>query len=130
MIAMPWRFSRSMRSNSRSVSRAVSEVVGSSKMMMRASAPSALAISTSWRSPWRQAADRRVGARSRSTAARSSLALFAHGAPIDEGQAGDELGEAGDEEVLRDGQVGEEVELLVDEGDAARLRRRAGRAGA
>ena len=34
------------------VSRAVSEVVGSSKMTIRASAPSALAISTSWRSPW------------------------------------------------------------------------------
>ena len=40
-----------MISNKRSVSRAVSEVVGSSKMMSRACRVSAFAISTSWRSP-------------------------------------------------------------------------------
>ena len=72
MMAMPWRRSRSMMSNSRSVSRVVSDVVGSSKMIMRALLPSALAISTSCRSP----CDRRLtgvfGCTSRSTADNSS----------------------------------------------------------
>ena len=72
MTAMPLALSRPIRSNSRSVSRWVSEVVGSSKMMMRASALKALAISTSWRSP----CDRRLtgveGGTCRSTDASSS----------------------------------------------------------
>ena len=51
MIEIPCARSRLMISNSRSVSRAVSEVVGSSKMMSLACRVSALAISTSCRSP-------------------------------------------------------------------------------
>ncbi len=74
MTAMPWPCSRPMMSNSRSLSRAVSEVVGSSKMTIRASAPSAFEISTSCRSPWLSRATGVPGASSRSTAASSSLA--------------------------------------------------------
>ena len=63
--------SRSISANSRSVSRAVSEVVGSSKMMIAASSCSALATSTSWRSPGDSRSTGVSGARSRSTCASS-----------------------------------------------------------
>ena len=61
MIVLPAWCSRSMISKRRSVSRAVSEVVGSSKMRMRASTESALATSTSCRSPGDRRSTRHVG---------------------------------------------------------------------
>ncbi len=71
---MPRALSRPIWANRRSVSRAVSEVVGSSKMTMRASAPRALAISTSWRSPWLRRDSGVPGATSSSIAAKSARA--------------------------------------------------------
>ena len=63
-----------MISKSRSVSRAVSDVVGSSKMRMRASTERALATSTSCRSPGARRSTRTSGETSRSTRARDSWA--------------------------------------------------------
>jgi hypothetical protein len=110
-----------MMSNSRSVSRTVSEVVGSSKMMMRASALSALAISTSWRSPCDRPADRRGRRQIEVDLGQQLGAARPRRAAVDQRQAADQPGEAVDEQVLGDAQILEEVELLVDEGDAARL---------
>ena len=76
-----------MMSKSRSVSRAVSEVVGSSKMMICASAPSALAISTSWRSPWLSRATGVSRRQSRSTVASSSRAPLADLPAVDQAAA-------------------------------------------
>ena len=65
MIALPLPSAGDQLEQPR-VSRAVSDVVGSSKMMRRASTCSALATSTSCRSPGK-ALDQRVGRRARPT---------------------------------------------------------------
>ena len=75
-----------MISNKRSVSRVVSEVVGSSKMMIRASAPSALAISTNWRSPCESRLTGVAGGTSRSTARSSSSARAPDRTAVDQRQ--------------------------------------------
>ena len=107
-----------MISNSRSVSRVVSDVVGSSKMMTLALAPSALAISTSWRSPCESLLTSVVGAMSRSTAASSSAARARVAPRSMKGSPATRFGKIGDEQVFGDAEIAEQVQFLVDEGDA------------
>ena len=72
-------------------------------MMMRASAPSALAISTSCRSPWREPADRRARRHVEVDRGAAARALRSRTSPRSmNGRPRDQLGEPGDEQVLRD----------------------------
>ena len=118
-----------MISNSLSVSRAVSDVVGSSKIMSRACRLSALAISTSWRSPWGRPLTGVIGETCKST---SSSAFFARSLRLRRsmirGQSPNSSGKMVEEDVLLDAEIWKEAELLVDEGDPERERvARAGR---
>ncbi len=128
--------SRSIRAKRRSVSRAVSDVVGSSKIIRRASKLSALAISANCRSPGESFSTRVSGETSRSTMARNCLVWLRMALRLSMGSHA-EGREAVDKDVFGDAQVGEEVEFLVDEGHAgvvgvARVRaaHRAGRPAA
>ncbi len=107
-----------MTSNSTVVSLAVSDVVGSSNRMMRASEARTLAISTSWRSR-RQALDRRPGRHRQADVGQQFPRPVGHAPMMDERQPA-ETRKALDKDVLGDRQVGEQVELLVDEADAGR----------
>ena len=124
--------SRPISANRRSVSRAVSEVVGSSKMMILASSWSALATSTSWRSPGERRSSGVSGGEVEIDLARAARASARAMACRSMSASGPKRrrGKPVEEDVLGDGQVGEEIELLVDEGDAVAAgvgRDRAGR---
>jgi hypothetical protein len=118
--AMPSALSAATRSSSPSASAGDSAAVGSSMTRMRASSDSALAISTvccsaieSSRTVWPA---RIVPARAEALEQRVRVAL--HPPRVDH-PAPHRL--AAEEDVLGDGPVGEEVELLVDDRDAVVL---------
>ena len=105
----PTPLRRAMRSNRRLASRVVSDVVGSSKMMILMSTDNALAISTSCRSPW---ASRLTGvstSMSRPTSAKQLSRPLLHAAPIDLRQPAEGFREGPQRNVLGDGQVLEQI---------------------
>ena len=121
-----------MRRKRRSVSRCVSDVVGSSKMMMRGIELDGLGDLDELALAGRQALERRLGREvetdlleqfARACARRLARSISATG-PIRR------RGKFAEEDVLGDGEIGEEVEFLVDEGDAAGRPHRPGRRGA
>ena len=96
--------------------------VGSSMMTIRASSDSALAISTSWRCASERSATGVSGLEVDAEAVeqRRDLARRARGVSIS--RAGRTHRLAADEDVGRDVEIVEQVQFLVDEGDAGRHR--------
>ncbi len=103
-------------------------------MTSRASSDSALTISTSWRCANRQVGEQRIGREIHAQAIEQRLHLGMEAFAVDQPQrpAIDRL--AADEDIGRDVEIVEQIELLMDEGDArldrigdverARVRRR------
>ena len=104
-------------SKSRSVSPAVSDVVGSSKMMISAPVLRALAISTSCRSPGVSLSTSVSGERARFRDSSNCLARFLAARLLMKGDF-PSRGKAVDEQIVRDAEIREEVQFLVDESDA------------
>ena len=108
-----------MSSKSTSTSASLSAAVGSSMMSTFASNDSALAISTIC---WRATVSRSTGSAgssARPSRSNSSCAPPVQGAVVEEDARAALL--AADEDVLRDREVGHQVELLVDDADALLL---------
>ena len=124
--AASWLFRVRITSKSRSTSAAESAAVGSSITITLASSDSALPISTTC---W-SAMDRPRAIRAGSSGTPRRLKIAAASFCIARRSILRPLTErlAADEHVLRDGQVGEQRRLLVDDGDAGRPARRPGRA--
>ena len=101
---------------SRSASRWPSGAVGSSRMRTLGSCDSALAISTSCRSASDRLPTRRRGRNARGRAARAPRrSCAAHRADVEQAEA---ARLAAERDVLRDREVRQQAELLVDGGDA------------
>ena len=116
--AASWRTMRKRRSHSAG-ERAE---VGSSMIRMRASSERALAISTSCCSPMRRPPTRASGSSSMPRRARSFRAAATMARRSRKRPARQRL--AAEEDVGGDAELGDEVELLVDDGDARPARRR------
>ena len=109
------RFTTTIR---RRTSASASAAVGSSMMRTRAFWESALAISTRWRLATERVPTLASTSRSwLSRLSRSWRDAAAHLRPVEAAEA--EGGGVAEEDVLGDGELGEEQELLVDGGDAA-----------
>ena len=126
MIACPSSRSWWMRASSAFVSDSDSAVVGSSKMITRGDCPSTFAISTSWRVASDVSATGVFGS-SHSSPTRSSIS---RAMPPQLGRPGDPAAgrQAAHQQVLADGQVGQQAQLLVDDADAGVARLHRGRA--
>ena len=121
MIPTPCAFSSRITRNRFSTSVSLSEAVGSSMIRIRASAPSARAISTSCCSgidSRRTSASGSIAAPIRSSSRRARVAPLA---PADPPPGARRL--QAERDVLGDRQVGEERRLLVDRGDPERSAR-------
>ena len=105
--------------NTRSISGLLSVAVGSSRISRRASRTSSRAISTSWRSPIESVSTGVPSCTWRRPSWSSTLARALRQAPppVEERAV-----QPAEEDVVLDAQLGDEAELLVDEGDPVRLR--------
>ncbi len=118
-MATPSAASWRMILNSRWHSAGDSAEVGSSMIRMRASIDSALAISTSCCSPTRSEPMRASGSRSMPSRLQQRPGSRGARLAVDD-QAGDQP-LAAEEDVVGDAELGNQVEFLVDDGDAGGL---------
>ena len=116
------RAAGSISANSRSVSRAVSDVVGSSKMMTGASSCERLGDLDELPFARRQPLDQRVRGELEIDLRQELRARACIAARSTRASGPPPARESVDEDVFGDREVGEEVELLVDEGDAGAAR--------